>query len=362
MNIKIHDGVSVIYRPLRNKTYEVNFLFKVSGRILTLRLNHPAFLILKMLDGTHAFKEIAEVNGISAQEVRKLMKILSQHRLVDINHQKSGKHETDGRFKNQLNFFADYETKNLSRQDMQDQLNRSKVAVIGLGGIGSWVVYGLALAGIKNFILIDPDKISLSNLSRQALYGIADTGKFKVDVMRSRLALLDQTTDCRIIKRTVKSPANVSNFTFKADLVINCADNPATDQVNRWVTDACYSAGQPHILCGGYDGHLSFLGPTVIPDKSACWYCYEKSLDARLAAYRHLQITESEIEGGSLGSISAITANFHVLEAVKVLTGFSKPLLRNAVAEIDFHRFQLNLKRFRKHHSCKICNGGKNGR
>ena len=48
-----------------------------------------------------------------------------------------------------------------------EKLHNSTVAVFGLGGVGSFVVEGLARAGIGNFILIDDDKICLTNLNRQ---------------------------------------------------------------------------------------------------------------------------------------------------------------------------------------------------
>ena len=50
-----------------------------------------------------------------------------------------------------------------------EKLNNSKVAVFGLGGVGSFVVEGLVRAGVKKFVLVDNDKISLTNLNRQII-------------------------------------------------------------------------------------------------------------------------------------------------------------------------------------------------
>ena len=47
-----------------------------------------------------------------------------------------------------------------------EKLNKSKVAIFGIGGVGSFVVEGLARAGVGNFILVDNDKISLTNQRR----------------------------------------------------------------------------------------------------------------------------------------------------------------------------------------------------
>ena len=48
-----------------------------------------------------------------------------------------------------------------------EKLNKSKVAIFGIGGVGTFVVEGLVRAGIENFVLVDNDTIALSNLNRQ---------------------------------------------------------------------------------------------------------------------------------------------------------------------------------------------------
>lgn len=68
-----------------------------------------------------------------------------------------------------------------------EKLNKSKVAVFGIGGVGSFVVEGLVRAGIGNFILIDDDKVCLTNLNRQLIATRKTVGKLKVDVAKERI-------------------------------------------------------------------------------------------------------------------------------------------------------------------------------
>ena len=65
-----------------------------------------------------------------------------------------------------------------------EKLKDAKVAVFGIGGVGSFVVEGLARAGIGNFILIDDDKICLTNLNRQIIATRKTIGKYKVEVAK----------------------------------------------------------------------------------------------------------------------------------------------------------------------------------
>ena len=68
-----------------------------------------------------------------------------------------------------------------------EKLNNSKVAVFGIGGVGSFVVEGLVRAGVGNFILIDDDKICLTNLNRQIIATRESIGKPKVEVAKERI-------------------------------------------------------------------------------------------------------------------------------------------------------------------------------
>ena len=68
-----------------------------------------------------------------------------------------------------------------------EKLKNSKVAVFGIGGVGSYVVEGLARAGIGNFILVDSDDVSISNLNRQIIATTKTIGKPKVEVAKDRI-------------------------------------------------------------------------------------------------------------------------------------------------------------------------------
>lgn len=68
-----------------------------------------------------------------------------------------------------------------------EKLKASKVAIYGIGGVGSFVAEGLARAGIGNLVLIDFDKVDITNINRQILALHSTVGKNKVEVMRDRI-------------------------------------------------------------------------------------------------------------------------------------------------------------------------------
>ena len=79
-----------------------------------------------------------------------------------------------------------------------EKLAKAKVAVFGIGGVGSFVVEGLARAGVGNFILVDDDKICLTNLNRQIIATRNTIGKPKVEVAKERILEINPNANVEI--------------------------------------------------------------------------------------------------------------------------------------------------------------------
>lgn len=73
-----------------------------------------------------------------------------------------------------------------------EKLKKSKVAIFGIGGVGSYVVEALARAGVSNFVLVDNDRVCITNINRQ-LIALQDTiGSLKVDVAKNRILAINK--------------------------------------------------------------------------------------------------------------------------------------------------------------------------
>lgn len=81
-----------------------------------------------------------------------------------------------------------------------EKLHNAKVAIFGLGGVGSFVAEGLVRAGVENFILIDDDKISITNLNRQIIATQKTIGKYKVEVMKDRILEINPNANVEVSK------------------------------------------------------------------------------------------------------------------------------------------------------------------
>lgn len=97
-----------------------------------------------------------------------------------------------------LNQFS--RTELLIGKDGITKLKNAKVAIFGIGGVGSFVVEGLVRAGIGNFILVDDDKICLTNLNRQIIATRKTIGKSKVEVAKERILDINPDANVEIFK------------------------------------------------------------------------------------------------------------------------------------------------------------------
>lgn len=95
-----------------------------------------------------------------------------------------------------LNQFS--RTEILIGKEKIEKLKNSKVAIFGIGGVGSYVAEGLVRAGIENFILVDNDEVSLTNLNRQIIATRKTVGKPKVEVEKGRILEINPNANVEI--------------------------------------------------------------------------------------------------------------------------------------------------------------------
>ena len=114
-------------------------------------------------------------------------------------------------------------TEVLIGKERVEKLQNSKVAIFGIGGVGSYVVEGLARAGVGNFILIDKDVVDKTNINRQIIATTKTIGMPKVEVARQRILDINPIAMVEIRKEFFL-PESIDFFDEKIDYVIDCVD------------------------------------------------------------------------------------------------------------------------------------------
>lgn len=190
----------------------------------------------------------------------------------------------------------------------QVRLAACKVAVIGLGGIGSPALQYLAASGIGRLALVDDDVVDVSNLQRQTIFTTRDVGYGKAVSARRWLANFDDSLGVDVSDARI-TPENAASLIAGADLVLDGTDNFATRLA---VSDASVAAGIPLLSAavGRFQGQVgAFAGHFA---DQACYRCFVgDAFDA--------EDCDTCADDGMLGAMAGWAGCFAAMQAVKVL-------------------------------------------
>jgi molybdopterin/thiamine biosynthesis adenylyltransferase len=192
----------------------------------------------------------------------------------------------------------------------QVRLAEARVAIIGLGGIGSPALQYLAASGIGRLALVDDDAVDVSNLQRQTIFTTRDVGYGKAVSARRWLANFDDALQVDVSDARI-TPGNAASLIAGADVVLDGTDNFATRLA---VSDACVAAGIPLLSAavgrfqgqvGAWAGHLP---------GEACYRCFVgDAFDA--------EDCDTCADDGMLGAMAGWVGSFAAMQAIKVLLG-----------------------------------------
>ncbi|MBE7093736.1 MAG: tRNA threonylcarbamoyladenosine dehydratase [Clostridiales bacterium] len=107
--------------------------------------------------------------------------------------------------------------------DGLQKLHNAKVAVFGVGGVGGYVVEALARSGVGGLTLIDPDRVSESNINRQIIALSSTVGQYKTHAAKARV--MDIHPDCKVETLEIFYSPDVTDFDFSPfDYVVDAVD------------------------------------------------------------------------------------------------------------------------------------------
>ena len=223
----------------------------------------------------------------------------------------------------------------------QKKIINSKVLIIGAGGLGCPIADLLARSGVGEIGIMDYDKVSLSNIHRQTLYAAKDVNKFKVDIVKKRLNLINKYIKINTYNRKA-SEKNLINIINKYDIIVDGSDNFKTKfLLNK------YSLKFKKILIVGaiskFDGHIFTFD--FNSKKSPCLKCFYQSEPSD-------EILNCEAEG-ILGSTANIVGAVQVNEVLKKILNIGKDLKSNILI-LDLLNLNFRKVLFKKKRNC-VC-------
>ena len=258
------------------------------------------------------------------------------------------------RFDRQLRYFSDITT-GPTASECQRKLESSRIAVLGVGGLGGWTALNLACCGIGEMLLLDFDRVELSNLNRQVLYSEADIGRLKAVAAAERLKGFNSAMQVEARVQRLDSEAAIAEAVEGYDLVIDACDWPAGD-IERWVNAACFAARVPYITMSHFPP-IARVGPLYVPGVTGCFTCQEIGYRR---TYPLFDVAMDQQRGkpspaATLGAACSLIGGQIGLDVLHLLTGLAQPSTLGTGHIYDLRTMALEREPVVPEPTCPVC-------
>ncbi len=171
--------------------------------------NNLFIKLIDLLDGSNNVENIYNCMKIdypiSFTEIQEIIESLNDMGVLE-NGEDTFANESEilrKKYNNNINYFSAFSNLNKSKFSFQEKLCETKVLVIGMGGLGSNVLYQLSGLGVGNIVTVDFDDIEHKNLNRQILYSENNIGKKKTDIGIERLKEFNSSINFNSYERKI---------------------------------------------------------------------------------------------------------------------------------------------------------------
>jgi adenylyltransferase/sulfurtransferase len=225
--------------------------------------------------------------------------------------------------------------------DGQQKLLDARVLIVGLGGLGSPVAMYLAASGVGHLVIVDRDRVELSNLQRQIVHTTNAIGIDKSASAQQTLQALNPDIQITTFNKILNAD-ELTEQVRQADAVVDASDNFATRfGLNR----ICVEQKKP-LISGAVirmEGQVTTFRADL-PD-SPCYRCLYKDMD---------EIAETCSETGVLAPVAGIIGSIQATETLKVLTGVGQTL-NGRLLILDAQTMEWREIRLRRDPLCPVC-------
>lgn len=231
----------------------------------------------------------------------------------------------------------------------QRRLERSRVLMVGAGGLGSPSAYYLAAAGIGHLRIADDDVVERSNLQRQILHTEARIGMPKVDSAQAALSALNPRTQVEAVAERVTS-GNIDRLLEGVDVVLDGADN---FPVRYLLNDACIRHARP-LVYGAvqrFEGQVSVFDAGRQRGVAPCYRCLFPEPPPP-------EFAPNCAEAGVLGVLPGVIGLLQASEVIKLLLEIGEPLT-GRLLHFDALAMRFRETRLRPDPGCSVCAAGK---
>tara|TARA_Y100000590_G_scaffold223747_1_gene253111 strand:- start:2098 stop:2847 length:750 start_codon:yes stop_codon:yes gene_type:complete len=223
----------------------------------------------------------------------------------------------------------------------QKKIKKSKILIVGMGGLGCPVADLLTRAGVGVIGLMDYDKVDLSNIHRQTLYSSQDIGKYKVNIAKKKLNLINKEVKINIYNKKADETI-LKKIINKYEIIVDGSDNFKT----KFLLNKISIKYKKKLIVGAiskFEGHVFTFNFNL--KKSSCLKCFYQSdpID---------EILNCETEG-IFGSTANIVGSIQANEVLKAILNIGNNLKSNILI-LDLLNLNFRKVLYKKRKNC-IC-------
>ncbi|MGF9942858.1 ThiF family adenylyltransferase [Priestia megaterium] len=320
--------------------------------------------LISLINGKNSIEEIVHLvqqkyPNIKENEVLDGIKALDTEKYLEdnsLNPQSIGDYELE-RYKANLNYFSLFTSLEDNKYNVQETIINTKVALLGIGGLGSQILYHLSALGFHNINALDFDTLELSNFNRQLLYSEKDINKLKTELAEERISSFNPNVNLNVTNKRIECAEDVMKHIEGSDYVICVADKP-TLHIQDWVNEAVVKLGKPLVSCGVLNTRGRFY--SMLPGKTGCVECHKRTIiESDVIVNKQLDSMHQvnfQRNNAAISPNVAMLAGAIVNEFLGLVTGIQTPISLGKMMELNFLTYQTYpISEWNKKEDCPVC-------
>ncbi len=351
--VRLRPSVSWVERPEDH----IEFFFGNTRRQKTLRVERSLVSALGLMNGSISLADIA--GQLSLPHSRLVAWASHLIACSAVERVALAEYIESSPWRRNLNMLADF-IPDYDLMSVWGLIETTEFVILGCGAVGSWVADGIARLGGKRFTLVDPDSVALSNLNR-SLFDVSDVGLHKTVAVARSLRRVNETVEIKEHQEHILKLEDLVRLIVpeKNQVVVSCMDFPNVDTAAGIANQFCVLNVVPLVIAGGYNLHLSLVGLSIVPGKTACFDCsltyLRRALDPEKLQLKKLPRQNRNI--GNIAPLAAITASIASMEAMRLAIRDDRlpPAMGNRRGEFNFLDERFDWMEVPRQPDCPIC-------
>lgn len=348
---------------------QLEFYFITTRRRITLQVSPLLISVIMMLDGNRTLEDVGNILAIDYQGLDTFLSYLHRERiLVNVHDERNDmSYLSEGernRYDRQISYFkSSYQ---LGGCLSQQKLKQARVAIFGLGAVGSGIALELAMAGVENFVLIDMSCVTESNVERHFTFSKGDVGAYKVDAVSRRLQSINPHVRCLSYTDCISYDTDISKYLDGASFVVNTLDEPYIGLTSAKIGRLCLALKLPMFVAGGFDAHLMSTGELILPGETPCVDCYLSHFTEALSDWKPKyntvreassspKLSEYDFRVGGLSSMSLFSISYAVMVIIDYIASGRQIKNTNGRGECLFEDLNISYINVARNPECLSC-------